>query len=154
MRRQSGFTLIELIVVVTISAVLLGIGIPSFREFTATQKVKGAAFDFAAALLLARSEAVKRNATVTMAQSGGNWTNGWTVSVGGTTLSTQGALSAVTIAPDPDNTAADVAFEGNGRLPTGANTLQFEFRAANTKQVRCVAVGVSGVPNTTTKSCP
>lgn len=150
MRQQSGFTLIELIVVVTLTAVLLGIGIPSFREFTATQKVKGAAFDLAAALLLARSEAVKRNATVTVTQTGGNWSNGWTVTVGGTTLSSQGALGQVNITPiDPPATTA-VSYQGNGR----ADAASLEFAASNTKQVRCLAIRADGVPNTTSTSCP
>lgn len=152
-RRQSGFTLIELIVVLTVAAVLMGIGIPSFREFTATQKVKGAAFDFAAALLLARSEAVKRNATVTMTQTGGSWSNGWTVASGGTTLSTQGSLGTVDITPIDPSTTTAVSYQGNGRLDP-ATTLSFEFATAHTKQVRCLTIRSDGVPNTTSTSCP
>lgn len=152
MRPQSGFTLIELIVVLTIAAVMMGIGVPAFREFTATQKVKGAAFDFAAALLLARSEAIKRNSTATVARSGGSWNEGWSVTAGGSTLSTQGSLGTVNVTPaDPATTS--VAYQGNGRLD-GAATLSFQFANANTSQVRCLTIRTDGVPNTTSTSCP
>jgi type IV fimbrial biogenesis protein FimT len=149
MRAQRGFTLIELLVVVTIAAILLGIGVPSMREFMASQRVKNTAFDFAAALLLARSEAVKRNASVTLGQAAGGWQNGWNVVAGGATLSTKEAQPLVTVTPNP--AATSVAYQGNGR--TGA-TVSFQFSAANTDTVRCVTIGVSGAPNTTTTSCP
>lgn len=155
MKRQSGFTLIELIVVLTISGIFLGLAIPAFREFTASQRVKNAAFDFAAAMLLARSEAVKRNGSVTVTQAAGGWANGWTVAVaaGATTLATQDAVNSVTITTNPDPTAS-ISFQGNGRRPTGANAVSFQFGTANTTAVRCVTVKTDGVTNTTATSCP
>ena len=149
-RTQRGFTLIELMVVVTIAAVLLGLGIPSFREFMAGQQVKNTAFDFAASLLLARSEAVKRNGAVSVIHGGAAWSEGWTVDAGGATLSTKEAVPGVAITANPDPTAS-VAYAGTGRI---ASTLRFEFTAPNTTAVRCVSISSSGVPNTTTGSCP
>jgi type IV fimbrial biogenesis protein FimT len=149
-RAQRGFSLIELMVVVTIAAVMLGVGVPSFREFTAGQRVKNTAFDFAAALLLARSEAIKRNTPVTLAHTGASWAEGWTVAVGGNTLSTKEAPVNVAITPNPDPTAG-VTYQANGRI---AGTLTFQFSAANATAVRCVTISTSGVPNTTTTSCP
>lgn len=147
-RRQRGFTLIELMMVVMLAAIMVGIAVPSFREFMAAQRVKNTAFDFAAAMLLARSEAVKRNTPVSMAQIAATW-QGWTVAVGGATLSTREATAEVTITPnDPAYTSID--FLGNGRV---ANTMRFQFSAPNTDAVRCVTLGASGVPNTTTTSC-
>lgn len=148
-RSQRGFTLIELIVVLAIAAIMLGLGVPAFRDFMDGQRVKNTAFDFAAALLLARSEAVKRNAAVTMDQAAGGWQNGWTVSAGGTTLSVKEAPAGVTVTANPAVTS--VSYQGNGRVATAAS---FQFAAANTEAVRCVSIGVSGAPNTTTTSCP
>lgn len=148
MRTQRGFTLIELMMVVMVAAVMAGIAVPSFREFMAAQRVKNTAFDFAAALLLARSEAVKRNTSISVAQTGANW-QGWTVAAGGTTLVTREAPTQVTITPN-DVAFTSVPFQGNGRVP---NTMRFQFSAADTQTVRCVTIGVSGVPNTTTTSC-
>ena len=42
-----GFTLIELMIVVTLLAVMLGIAAPSFRDFMAGQRVKTAAGEYA-----------------------------------------------------------------------------------------------------------
>ena len=149
MRTQRGFNLIELLVVLTIAGVMLGLGVPAFREFMATQRVRNTAFDFAATLLLARSEAIKRNTAVTIDQAGGGWDGGWTVNVGGTTLSSKEAAANVTIVPVPDTTTS-IAYQGNGRVPS---TLQFQFGATNTTAVRCVTISTSGVPNTKTASC-
>lgn len=147
-RRQRGFNLIELLVVLTVSAIMLGIATPSFREFVATQRVKNTAFDFASALLLARSEAIKRNGPVTLAQTGASWAGGWTVNAGGTPLETKEVATGVTITPVPDTTSFD--FQGNGRI---ASTLRFQFEGENTSSVRCVTISVSGVPNTISGSC-
>ena len=150
MRIQRGFTLIELMVVVTVAAVMLGIGVPAFREFMATQRVKNTAFDFAAALLLARSEAVKRNSAVTLSQNG-SWGNGWSVVSGATTLHVKDAPSGVTITPN-DPATVNVAFQGNGRIAAAAE-VTFQFGAENTPAVRCVRIGISGVPTTTSTTC-
>src|SRR3954468_24614341 len=77
-RMQRGFTLIELMVVVTILIVVLAAVAPSFRSFLDGQQVKSLAFDLTADLLLARSEALKRNASVQVARTGSEWTGGWT----------------------------------------------------------------------------
>jgi type IV fimbrial biogenesis protein FimT len=147
--RQRGFTLIELMIVVTLLAVMLGIGIPSFQGFIAGQRVKTAAYDFATALLVARSEAIKRNTAVTISQTG-SWIGGWTVAAGGTTFATQQALSNVTVTTNPNPTTS-VVYQGNGRI---ASSLTFQFSGTGTSSVRCVSVNVSGTPNTTTTSCP
>lgn len=146
---QRGFTVIELLVVLVLMGIMMGLAVPAFREFIAAQRVKNTAFDFAAALLLARSEAVKRNTEVAVQQSGGDWQNGWAVSAGGATLSTKEAPQSVTITPNPAGSAS-VAYQGTGRI---ANTISFQFASGNTKTVRCVTIGVSGVPNTTSASC-
>jgi type IV fimbrial biogenesis protein FimT len=143
-----GFTLIELMVVITLGAILLGIAVPSFREFMASQRVKNTAFDFAATLLLARSEAVKRNAVVTVEQAPDNWQNGWNVTAGGAALSTKEAPAGVTVTPNPATTS--VAYQGNGRISA---PVTFQFTAPDTQSVRCVSITASGVPNTTSKSC-
>lgn len=59
-----GFTLIELIVTVTIIGSLLVVGVPSFVRFIGSQGVKTATYDLMADLYFARSEAIKRNSTI------------------------------------------------------------------------------------------
>lgn len=152
-RFQRGFTLIELMVVLTLLGVFLGFGIPSFREFTAAQRVKNTAFDIAATLLQARSEAVKRNTPVSLARTGDTWEAGWSVQVGGNTLATQEPPKNVTITPVSDPDAASIDYRGNGRIDPGQR-VSLQIAGANTTTVRCITIDGSGVPNTIPASCP
>jgi type IV fimbrial biogenesis protein FimT len=67
--KQSGFTLIELMFVIMLAAILLGVGIPSFRDFIRNSRMTTAANDLIADYNLARSEAVKRRVTITLCKS-------------------------------------------------------------------------------------
>jgi len=58
-RRQYGYTLWELLVTLAVAGVLLGLGIPNFREFQRNGAMTAAANDLVTGALLARSEALK-----------------------------------------------------------------------------------------------
>lgn len=85
--KQSGATLLELMVVLAISAILLGIGIPSFAAFTSNSRLASATNELVSSLHLARSEAIKRNSRVVLCSSAtgtscaasGGWHQGWLV---------------------------------------------------------------------------
>jgi len=147
-RAHGGFTLIELLVTVTLLAVLLGIGVPSFRDFIANQKVKTAAFDLATAMLLARSEAIKRNASITLEQETGGWANGWSVKSGATVLLKQEAQATVSIVEEASG-ASTVTYLPTGRISSG---LRFEITGVGTA-VRCVSVDASGITSTKSTTC-
>jgi type IV fimbrial biogenesis protein FimT len=66
---QSGFTLLELMLVVTIAGVLLGFGVPAMGNFFRNARITGAANDVMAALHFTRSEAIKRRVPVTLCTS-------------------------------------------------------------------------------------
>jgi prepilin-type N-terminal cleavage/methylation domain-containing protein len=63
-KRNRGFTLLELMVVLVIAGVLIGVGIPAFRNFIMDARMTSTANDLVAALHYARSEAIKRRTTV------------------------------------------------------------------------------------------
>src|SRR5437870_4927917 len=63
-RRSSGFTLIELMIVITIVVICATIAAPSFKQLIATQRVRTAASALKESLWMARAEATRRNATV------------------------------------------------------------------------------------------
>lgn len=148
--RSRGFTLVELMVTVTLLAILLAIAVPSFRNFIAAQRVKTAAFELGSALMMSRSEAIKRNASITLAPNSGGWAAGWTVKSGTTTLFQQEALPGITI--DEASSSSSLVFNNTGRI-TGSLP-SFEI-STGTSYVyyRCIRVDVSGMFNTKSTQC-
>ena len=67
MRKDSGFTLIQLIVIIAIVAVLAGIAVPNFLSYVPKHRLNGAARQIMGDLMAARMKAVKENTTVTVA---------------------------------------------------------------------------------------
>ena len=59
-----GFTLVELMVVVAITAIVLSLAAPSFTSFLAKKRVESVMSELSTDLQYARSEAVSRNAAV------------------------------------------------------------------------------------------
>jgi type IV fimbrial biogenesis protein FimT len=147
-RSSTGFTLTELMIVVTVAAVLVAAALPSYNQFVRNQRVKTASFEIFSSLVQARSEAITRNGAVTMTPTGGNWTNGWTITdAGGTTLRTQSALTGIT-ATGPTS----VIYNGSGRL--GSSSGSFELTATGSGITsRCITVDLSGRPVTKASTC-
>lgn len=71
---ERGFNILELMVTLTVAAVALGLGIPTFTEVLANNRMAGAANDLITSIHTARTEAVKRRATVTLCASS-NWSD-------------------------------------------------------------------------------
>jgi len=66
MNKQSGFTLVETIVVVAIIAIVMSYAVPAYNRFVAQNKVQSFAYALAADLGQARSEAIRRGFDVTV----------------------------------------------------------------------------------------
>lgn len=62
-RAERGFTLVELMITITIAAVLMMIAVPSFKSLTLSNKLTTAANDMVNAISVAKMEAIKRNAS-------------------------------------------------------------------------------------------
>ena len=82
-----GFSLVELMIVLAVSAMLLAAAVPSFSASIQNNRLTTQVNEIHAGLSLARSEAVKRNQDVAMCNSSngtscnGSWHDGWLVFV-------------------------------------------------------------------------
>jgi type IV fimbrial biogenesis protein FimT len=157
--RARGVTLMELMVVVAIGGVLASWALPNFRDMIGRTRLKTAASDLHTSLTLARSEAVKRNASVTVSPAGGgtNWAVGWQVKSGSTVLSTQDGYSSVTFTTKDASYATALAtttitFSGTGRASTtstpASSSIAFILTSSGTlgTWARCVVLDPSGRP--------
>jgi type IV fimbrial biogenesis protein FimT len=86
-RSSQGFTFIELLIVITVMAVLLGLAVPSMARIIDSTRLTSHSNAFLSAMYLARSEAIKRNGRVALCKSdnglrctgAGGWEQGWIV---------------------------------------------------------------------------
>jgi type IV fimbrial biogenesis protein FimT len=58
--RSRGFTLMELMITLALAAVIIGIGVPSYREFSRNSRMISVANDLLGGIQTARTEAIKR----------------------------------------------------------------------------------------------
>ena len=143
-RIGGGFTLIEMLVTITILAILLAIAVPSMNALIRDQRVKAATLDVYASFAFARSEAIKRNASVMITPNSTDWGNGWQVQVGGASLKNQDAINKVSIS----GPAAAIAYQRDGRIG-GTTAPSFVVKSADDSTItaRCVRIDLSGRPN-------
>lgn len=83
-KQASGFTLLELIVVISIAGILMALAIPSFYDAIRSNRLTTYANALVTSLNLARSEAIKRGIQVTIRRKGATsaqWESGWDVFV-------------------------------------------------------------------------
>ncbi len=71
MNKEKGFTLVELLITVVVLSILISMAIPSFRELMDKNAVTTAANDLLSSVLIARSEAIKRETPVVIQPVGG-----------------------------------------------------------------------------------
>lgn len=164
-----GFTLIELMVTVSISAILVGIGVPMMTGVIERNAVAGHANSFMGSVNLARSESIKRGipvvvcrsdapeaATPVCATSGTEWSSGWIVFAD---RNNNGQMDSASTNSDvllrvqgavtdsggiSQNTFTNLVFRPTGLMSAGASTIIFNSKSQNSSTKVCVCVFLSG----------
>lgn len=169
--KQSGATLLELLVVLAVSAVVFGFGVPSFVDLTNSSRLVSATNEMVSSLNFARSEAIKRNSRVVICTSAtgascvesGGWHQGWLVfhdpnnnavlDPGETMILARGALPAGLklhgnkwIAKYISYTPSGATKTTSGFLQVGTLTVCNESAASGT--ARWIVVSSTGRPRT------
>lgn len=80
---RNGFSLIEMLIAIAVVAIIIAIGLPSFKAMFDANKLKGGSDALYFMLSLAKTESIKRNANIYLTvKSGDNWCVGITTDVG------------------------------------------------------------------------
>jgi type IV fimbrial biogenesis protein FimT len=164
----SGFTLVELMMTITVAAILLAIGVPSFRYVTSANRAASEINALLGDMQFARGEAIKEGQTVTIcaANAAGTqcagttaWNSGWIVfsdtgvvgTVDGTDaiLKIQKTFSSADVL-NADNGITGVTFSREGftaSLP-GPVVFRLQTTPVNVAYTRCLSATIVGALST------
>lgn len=147
-----GLTLVELVVVVAIAAILTSIAAPSLTQTFESMRARSAGTDLYVSLARVRSEAIKRNTSVTLSPKEGGWAHGWKIADpanpdGNPLIEDHEALTNLSVAGP-----ASVVYQSSGRVQ-GATPPSFQISGSHSESTRCVGVTLSGEPQVRTGPC-
>jgi type IV fimbrial biogenesis protein FimT len=164
-RRDSGYTMMELLITMVIVAILGSIAVPGFKYVTSSNRISTEVNGLLGDIQFARSQAVKEGLSVTICTSASpytgctntDWELGWivfldsnsnkAVEVGESIIRTQPAFAGTdTFIATPNNFHA-LTFNRMGYAPTGmpsAINITLHDLTSNTNWTRCVAINPIG----------
>jgi type IV fimbrial biogenesis protein FimT len=132
-----GFSLIELLVTITIIGIMLGIALPNLSEMIRSNAVAAQSNHFSTTINLARSEAVKRNLNVficvrdgSACTTTGEWEDGWIVFADNNTNNTLDSGEEISLVDGlttnytlraSDTSLIWLAFQSDGRAQSNAS---------------------------------
>jgi type IV fimbrial biogenesis protein FimT len=178
MKRQTGITITELLVVTVIVAILLAIAVPSYKYMTNSSRMSSEINSLLGDLQYARAEAIKEGQTVSLCVSSNGttcsgstaWANGWIVfpdpnqndtPAAGAVLHQQSAFTGTT--PDtltPSNPISAISFNRDGFAQSAggaafpATTLSLHEKTNSINYTRCLLISVIGLSQTETAVNP
>lgn len=174
MNRQKGFTLVEMLTVSVIVAVLLAIGVPSYRYIGNQNRMSMEVNSLLADLQFARSEALREGKRVTACVStngttctgGTAWARGWVVYSNPNGVANPPANSLLRVrtafigrVPDvftANNAVSTVTFNREGFATTAAGFATTKFllteQTNSNTYTRCLLLSPVGVLTTQTRT--
>jgi type IV fimbrial biogenesis protein FimT len=160
--RARGFTLVELMVTIMVLVVLVSVAVPSFDNIRLSSRLSSYSTDLVAGSQLARSEAIKRNAAVTLCASSngtacatnGQWETGWIVISGSQVIQKQPATATGYQMRDSGGLSA-LSFEATGVGGTAANITICRATPLGPQErvVKISATGRSSITRTNSGAC-
>lgn len=153
-----GFTLIELMVTVGVMVILAAIAAPSMSELIDNRRAAGQAEELVASLQLARAEAIRRNARVTVCAGTGvvcsgstTWGN-WTIFGRDKTAAT---ATTDVIRDTSASSTVQVTGPATGIVykPSGMIDTQLQLQVTKSSHQRCLTVLISGVVTVAKGAC-
>jgi len=153
MKKHTGFTMIEILIVIALIGVLSTLAVPSFIEVFRSTRTTTATNELVDSIQLARSEAIRQRQVVRVCPVGQTCTgsvttttsyaNGWTVvRADGVVLREREATHASITVTGPTQ---GISFDAMGRVTVGTAT--FTEATQGTLQVRANGCGANGGRN-------
>ncbi len=169
-QNEQGFTLLEVLITVVVLAILVALAAPNFKTLMDKNAVASQANEIMANILMARSEAVKRDQNVVVRKKSGSWKNGLIVfaDLNGNNSYQSGSEAPLIVDHfTPDNTvnvtgsgaaATFIRFNSRGRGVTssGGNlTPNADYiTLSKNGQTRYICFSPTGRPRVQESACP
>lgn len=176
-RSAAGVSLLELMVALTLGAILMAIGIPSYRYVTNSSRATTEVNALLGDMQFARAEAIKQGLPVTICPLSGSagsytcaansnvWNSGWIIFTDvnqdalfttgtDTLLRVQGAFSVASDSFTSDNSVYSVTYNREGfatGIPATTNgyiTVTLHTSPVNDAWTRCLQIGTFGLVQT------
>lgn len=160
--RNKGFTLVELVITLTVAGILIALAAPNMWQFFGKNRLSANTNDLIADINLSRSEAIKRSTRAGICPTavngatcvvGGNWLNGWLVYyIDPTTNAT------VTIRVHEQITGRNTLTSATDRIEYGrdgtvnSGTGNYDLCDTTLKRFRRINISTTGRPALTTPS--
>lgn len=163
MLKSRGVTIIELMIVLIVTAIMFSVASPQFQSFGANRRSDRLIQELQLDLSYARNQAITRAKTISVAPLATGWNDGWTIKEGANLLRQRGN-SSQPISASGSITSADITtgsplqFDAQGRAVSNGSstigTITIKEPHCTGNRVRNLSVNYIGQVVITETACP